>query len=169
MSQFCWRGLLTFISLLFVRGGDPIGCCGGPEFLVQDRANIFQRLTLNFYLEIWANVNKQAKKFILQLLATDPNERPNAQQYQEDDWLNITSSVQTRRCLRRTIVVPTLLLPAAAGRGMASWREMKEFLHGTRNNPPGIKDVEDIRSGTGCCRDRVVVWRVRGHEDHRGR
>ena len=54
---------------------------------MQVRTNILKGHFEFVPTDIWANVSKEAKEFIRQLLVTDPNARPTAQECQESDWL----------------------------------------------------------------------------------
>jgi Ca2+-binding EF-hand superfamily protein len=75
------------IAFLLLSGDPPFGGCGGPEPLMQVRANI---LSGNFSFEpvdIWENVSVSAREFIKDTLVIDPTRRPTAKQAQKHDWL----------------------------------------------------------------------------------
>lgn len=77
-------GVITFLLL---SGDPPFGGCGGPEPLMQVRANILSGTFKFEPQEIWANTSLLAKSFIRDLLKTDPKDRPTARQAQLHQWL----------------------------------------------------------------------------------
>mmetsp|Transcript_3064 Transcript_3064/g.4317 ORF Transcript_3064/g.4317 Transcript_3064/m.4317 type:complete len:519 (+) Transcript_3064:221-1777(+) len=77
-------GVLTYLLL---SGNSPFGGCGEGLPLVEVRENI---LTSNYSFEpnyIWKNVSSDAKKFINEILVTDPNLRPVAVECLQSKWL----------------------------------------------------------------------------------
>lgn len=77
-------GVITFLLL---SGDPPFGGCGGPEPLMQVRANILSGTFRFEPKEIWANTSSLARSFICDLLKTDPKDRPTARKAQTHAWL----------------------------------------------------------------------------------
>jgi calcium-dependent protein kinase len=93
-------GVITFLLL---SGDPPFGGCGGPEPLLQVRANILKGA---FSFEpgyIWANVSEAGKSFISQLLKPDPQDRPTAEDAQQHEWLK-KSAACTNNVLNPNVV-----------------------------------------------------------------
>lgn len=86
-DERCDIWAIGVIAFLLLSGDPPFGGCGGPESLMQVRANI---LSGQFEFEpqdIWDLVSEQARQFITDLLITDPTNRPTARAAQKHGWL----------------------------------------------------------------------------------
>lgn len=86
-DERCDIWAIGVISFLLLSGDPPFGGCGGPEPLMQVRANI---LNGSFQFEpkdVWDNVSDLARDFICEMLVTDPKQRPTARQAQRHEWL----------------------------------------------------------------------------------
>ena len=86
-DERCDIWAIGVIAFLLLSGDPPFGGCGGPEPLMQVRANI---LSCNFAFEpedIWELVSPLAREFIKNMLVTDPKKRPTARGAQKHQWL----------------------------------------------------------------------------------
>jgi calcium-dependent protein kinase len=86
-DERCDVWAIGVISYLLLSGDPPFGGCGGPEPLLQVRSNILEGKYSFEPKDIWRNVSDSAKKFIVSLLVTDPNNRPTATDCQQLTWL----------------------------------------------------------------------------------
>jgi len=85
-------GVLTYLLL---SGKTPFGGCGGPESMLDIKANIL-RGTFTFEPEeVWADVSKEAEDFIHSLLVLDPKKRATLRDAQHSEWLRKWSEVMS--------------------------------------------------------------------------
>ncbi len=88
-DERCDVWAIGVITYLLLSGDPPFGGCGGPESLMQVRSNILAGRFKFEPVEIWQHVSQEAKKFIMELLVTDPTNRPTARHCQKSQWLHV--------------------------------------------------------------------------------
>jgi len=106
-DERCDVWAIGVITYLLLSGDPPFGGCGGPESLMQVRSNILAGRFQFEPTEIWQHVSQDAKDFILELLVTDPNNRPTAKHCQKSQWLREWASKNASEednCLNTNVV-----------------------------------------------------------------
>jgi calcium-dependent protein kinase len=86
-DERCDIWAIGVIAFLLLSGDPPFGGCGGPEPLMQVRANILNGAFEFEPAEIWDLVSDSARDFINALLVTNPKLRPTAMDAQKLSWL----------------------------------------------------------------------------------
>lgn len=86
-DERCDIWAIGVITYLLLSGDPPFGGCGGPEPLMQVRANILEGSFAFEPAYIWASVSELARLFIRDMLKTEPQDRPTARQAQQHGWL----------------------------------------------------------------------------------
>merc|ERR1712137_465829 len=86
-NEKCDVWAIGVIAFLLLSGEPPFGGCGGPEPMMEVRANILGGDYRFEPAEIWDTVSELGKDFIRTVLVTDPVARPNACEAQEHNWI----------------------------------------------------------------------------------
>ena len=76
-------GVMTYIML-----------SGKPPFKGKSKDEVFVEITsknINFNLDAWRNISREAKNFVRKMLIRDPKERASAQQLLEDEFIILNS------------------------------------------------------------------------------
>jgi len=95
-DERCDIWAIGVIAFLLFSGDPPFGGCGGPEPLMVVRQNILDGDFEFEPAEIWDLVSNVGKRFVQDLLVTDPKKRPTAREAQKHDWLKMQAS----RCIK---------------------------------------------------------------------
>mmetsp|Transcript_9712 Transcript_9712/g.10454 ORF Transcript_9712/g.10454 Transcript_9712/m.10454 type:complete len:1083 (-) Transcript_9712:318-3566(-) len=140
-DERCDIWAIGVIAFLLFSGDPPFGGCGGSESLMEVRQNILDGEFEFEPAEVWDLVSDLGKKFVEDLLVTDPKKRPTAREAQKHAWLTYHASRNIDGNRQENVLNPNVVKALVNFKEFSDMRKLLSEVLSFTLLPDQIKDL----------------------------